>query len=250
VEEEDSSLPCLSCFLEQNPNDFSHPNCEGNIGSWMIRSLLRWDDVLAVSPADAALNATLKVRIEYGGEPYMGFLKQSETEKDTFVPSLGYLGQPFSVTYAHYRYPLSHVLKVGVNALEEEAKDVEWLESDAQSSKKDSVIVTYMPRGGSQIQARLSFRAKDDQIGELVRRIIKALEIIDKGLISASLVKDLDEWMGKIWAAYSASGTELAKKIIDHVVDKNASSRNPCGSTIMPLTTCRVYRSMICQTQQ
>ncbi|MBS7626836.1 hypothetical protein KEJ51_07370, partial [Candidatus Bathyarchaeota archaeon] len=78
-------------------------------------------------------------------------------------------------------------------------------------------------RGGSQIQARLPFRAKDDRIGELVRRVIDALEIIDKDLISASIVKDLEEWMNRIKAACSASGTELAKKIIDYIVDRNVS---------------------------
>jgi CRISPR-associated protein Cmr2 len=220
----------LMTLATQISKEISDPK----VGGFVVYS--GGDDVLAVSPVEAALDVTLKVRSLYGGKPIMGFLRQNdiESKKDNFIPSLGDLGQSFAITYAHYRYPLSHALEVCVNALEEEAKEVEWLELSvpySPSSKKDSVIVTYVPRGGSQIQARLPFRAKDDQIGDLLRRIIDALEIIDKGLISPSLVKDLDEWMGKIRAAYSASRTELAKKMIEHVVDRNTSRECDAPST-------------------
>ncbi|MEM2922472.1 MAG: type III-B CRISPR-associated protein Cas10/Cmr2, partial [Candidatus Bathyarchaeia archaeon] len=206
----------LMTLATQISKEISDPR----VGGFVVYS--GGDDFLAVSPVEAALNVTLTVRSLYGGKPSMGFLKQNdiESKKNRFIPSLGDLGQSSAITYAHYRYPLSDVLEWGVNALEEEAKEVEWLESDAQSSKKDSVIVTYVPRGGSQIQARLPFRSKDDRIVELVKRVIDALEIIDKGLISASLVKDLEEWMNRIKVVYSASETELAKKIIDHIVDR------------------------------
>jgi CRISPR-associated protein Cmr2 len=184
------------------------------------------DDVLAVSPADAALDATLKVRVAYGGEPHMGFLKQSYIEKDTFIPSLGDLGQSFSITYAHYRYPLSRVLKEAVDALEDEAKQVEWLEHVSAWLKKDSAVVTYRPRGGNTIQARLPFRAKGEQIGGHVKRAVDVVESIEEDLISASLPKDLDDWMSRIRAAHSTGVTELAKKIIEYVVGRNTSREN------------------------
>lgn len=181
------------------------------------------DDVLAVSPTDAAWDATLKARIAFGGEPYMGFSKQSYTEKDTFVPSLGDLGQSFSVTYAHYRYPLSRVLKEAVDSLEDEAKEVEWLEHNSAWLKKDSALVTYLPRGGNPIQARLPFRIKCEQIGGHIKEIIYVVESIDKGLISVSLIKDLDEWIIRIKTAHSTAAIETAEKMIEYVVDRNAA---------------------------
>lgn len=210
----------LMTLATQISKEISDPK----VGGFVVYS--GGDDVLAVSPVEAALSVTLRVRSLYGGKPSMG-LKQNdiESKKDNFVPSLGDLSQSFAVTYAHYRYPLSLALEVGGNALEEEAKEVEWLGSDGQSSKKDSVVVTYVPRGGSQIQARFPFLAEDDQIGELVRRIIDTLEIIDKELISAKLVKDLNNWMDKLMVAYSLNRMELAKKIIYYVVDCNASRK-------------------------
>ncbi|MEM2856545.1 MAG: type III-B CRISPR-associated protein Cas10/Cmr2 [Candidatus Nitrosocaldaceae archaeon] len=180
------------------------------------------DDVLAVSPVEAALNVILKIRRLYKGE--QGFLKQDNVEN--FVPSLGDLGQSFAITYTHYRYPFSRALAVCMNALEEKAKNVVWVDSNKQKSiAKDSLTVVYVPRGGNQIQATLPFRAKDDQIGELVKMMIHVLEIVEEGVISSSLVKDLDEWMSRISVAYSASGEKLAKKIIEYIVDKNVSRK-------------------------
>lgn len=215
----------LMTLATQISKEISDPK----VGGFVVYS--GGDDVLAVSPVEAALNATLTVRSLYGGKPIMGFLKQNdiESKKDTFVPSLGDLGQSFAVTYAHYRHPLSRVLKEAGDALEDEAKEVVWLESSVPylpSSKKDSVMVTYLPRGGSQRQARLPFRTKNGQIGELVREIICASGIIDERKISASLVKDMDEWMDKIRAACSEDLKELAKKTIDYVVEKNASTEH------------------------
>ncbi|MEM3404143.1 MAG: type III-B CRISPR-associated protein Cas10/Cmr2 [Nitrososphaeria archaeon] len=213
----------LMTLATQISNEISDPRVRG----FVVYS--GGDDVLAMSPVEAALNVTLTVRSLYEGKPIIGFLKQNdiESKKDNFVPSLGDLGQSFAITYAHYRYPLFRALEVGVNALEEKAKEVVWLESSmphSPSSKKDSVIVTYVPRGGSQIQAMLPYRANDGQIGEFVREIIYALGIIDERKMSASIVKDVDEWMNKIMVAYSKDSKELAKEIIGYIVERNAST--------------------------
>jgi len=208
----------LMTLATQISKEISDPK----VGGFVVYS--GGDDVLAVSPVGAALDVTLTVRSLYGGKPIMGFLKQNgiESKKDNFVPSLGDLGQSFAITYAHYRYPLSRVLEFGVNALEEEAKRVEWVRLSVQSSEKDSLAITYVPRGGNQIQSRLPFRAEGVQVGELARGIIDAVGIIAEGRISASLVKDMGEWMGKVRAAYSADRTDLARKIIEYVVKRNA----------------------------
>ncbi|MBS7626835.1 type III-B CRISPR-associated protein Cas10/Cmr2, partial [Candidatus Bathyarchaeota archaeon] len=105
----------LMTLATQISKEISDPR----VGGFVVYS--GGDDVLAVSPVKAALNVTLTVRSLYGGWPSMGFLKQNdiESEKDSFVPSLGDLGQSLAITYAHYRYPLSDVLKSAINALKE-----------------------------------------------------------------------------------------------------------------------------------
>jgi hypothetical protein len=154
----------------------------------------------------------------------MGFM---EHNRGVLTPSLGGLGQSFSITYAHYRYPLSRVLNHVVDALEDEAKEVEWLESNKTLLRKDSTVITYLPRGGSPIQSRLPFSLESSAIGALVRETSDVLERIDKDLISASLLRDLIEWKGRIQTARSTGAISLAKEMIKYIVGRNPTNGDP-----------------------
>jgi len=193
-----------------------------SVGGFVVYS--GGDDLLAVSPVEFALQTALRVRRLYTGTPTVGFLEFSKIGSKTLVPALGDLGESFALTYAHYREPFAQTLEVSVGALEEEAKETVWFRQGVTQSRKNSLAVTYAPRGGDRVQARLPFDLRGKQLGKLIEDVGTMLKMIDGGDFSASLVKDMDEWMNRIVQAYTKD-TSLATKIIRYVVNRNASEK-------------------------
>ncbi|MCS6784936.1 MAG: type III-B CRISPR-associated protein Cas10/Cmr2, partial [Candidatus Caldarchaeum sp.] len=190
---------------------------DGELGGFVVYS--GGDDVLAVCPVNSAVKTVLRIRKIYQGGATPGFNRlKNEKGVEGLVPSLGDLGQSFSITYAHYRYPLSASLKVGVEALEEKAKAVKWEESATPFLAKDSVVLNYVPRGGRMTQAVLPFRTTCKQVGSVLENLLSVLEMIERGLLSNSVVKDMREWMGRMTLA---AGKAFAKKLISHVIGRN-----------------------------
>lgn len=193
-----------------------------SVGGFVVYS--GGDDLLAVSPVESATQIALRVRKLYTGAPITGFLELPQLGPKTLVTALGDLGESFALTYAHYREPFAQTLVASVSALEEEAKEIAWSRQDGAQFAKDSLVVTYAPRGGKRVQARLPFDLGEKQIGKLIGDSGTILKIIDDGDFSASLVKDMDEWTSRIIQAYTKD-TSLATKIIRYLVNRNASEK-------------------------
>jgi CRISPR-associated protein Cmr2 len=165
------------------------------------------DDLLSVAPVSSAIKIIHESRLAYGMfEKERGYKAERFYKFNKYyIPSMGNAGRSYSLYIAHYRYPLYEVIRDSVSKLEGVAKESEW--TNGGSRKKDSLVVTYSPRGSS-LSSVLPFlieksRPSMGTSGELVFTTLTSfLENIIEGISSRKISTAL---------LYEASGGNLMK---------------------------------------
>ncbi|MEM4852966.1 MAG: type III-B CRISPR-associated protein Cas10/Cmr2 [Thermofilum sp.] len=153
------------------------------------------DDLLALAPVSRALAIASETRLSFGvgskskGTKHLGFEKLGSYH----VPSLILAGRSYAVYEAHYRYPMSAVLRRSHEVLEQQAKEAKW-STPKGTIEKDTLVAVYAPGGGERTACVLLRESKSiskagDVCGalELAESVLKAL---DSGVFSESLVYD------------------------------------------------------------
>jgi len=170
------------------------------------------DDLLAVVPVDKALDIVFESRRCFAGFGYMkigstilvgekeGFIKSGAT----YLPMLSSTSKSYSVYIAHYRYPLSYVLKSSADIIEKAKKMLlEYYDEEVFKCGKDVVVIAYNPMGiEDEAIIPLSWRRPivedykqiSDSIGEIgffINFTKKIIDFIDKDIISRNFFNDL-----------------------------------------------------------
>jgi CRISPR-associated protein Cmr2 len=163
------------------------------------------DDLLAVAPVSSAIKIIHGSRLTYSGLEKDHGRKAERFYKFNkyYIPSMGNAGRSCSLYIAHYRYPLYEIIRDSALKLEEVAKESTWV--DGGNRRKDSLVVTYSPRG-SPVSSVLPFSIEKSDGGTsgglVFTNLTSFLENIIDGISS-----------GKISTAllYEASGGDLMK---------------------------------------
>jgi CRISPR-associated protein Cmr2 len=106
------------------------------------------DDLLSVAPVSSAIRIIDDTRLAYGGfvREFYGYRTERFYKFNRYyIPSMGNAGRSYSLYIAHYRYPLYEVIKDSAFRLDEIAKESKWV--DGVRGRKDSLVITYSPRG-------------------------------------------------------------------------------------------------------
>jgi len=170
------------------------------------------DDLLAIAPVDKALDIVFESRRCFAGFGYRkigsnvlvgekeGFIRLGAT----YLPMLSSASKSYAIYIAHYRYPLSYVLKRSADIIEKAKKMLlEYNDEQIFKCGKDVVIIAYNPIGiEDEAIIPLSWKRPivedykqiSDSINEIaffINFVKKIIDCIDKGIISRNFFNDL-----------------------------------------------------------
>lgn len=106
------------------------------------------DDVLAVFPVDTALEAALQVRSAFRAS----FLEADDSGADFTISA--------SIVYAHFKHPISAVLKESIHQLDDVAKE---------KNGRNSIAISVLKPGGVAAQWVSAFDGRNDSVSALER---------------------------------------------------------------------------------
>jgi len=162
------------------------------------------DDLLSAAPVRSAVKIINKSRLAYGGS-VEGSYSYGRFHKfnNYYIPSMGNAGRSYSLYIAHYRYPLYEVIKDSAFRLDGIAKSSKWV--NGWSRRKDSLVITYSPRGSPESSALpLSMEKSEFTFTNLTSFLEEIIEGISSGKISVTLLYeasggDLIETVKRMW---------------------------------------------------
>ncbi|MEM3481359.1 MAG: type III-B CRISPR-associated protein Cas10/Cmr2, partial [Candidatus Korarchaeum sp.] len=145
------------------------------------------DDLLAVAPVKGSLEMVRKLREAFSfPSEVRGFRKF----RKYLIPSLVTASRSFSIYIAHCMFPLYTALERSAVLLEDGAKRSRWVVG-AGRKEKDSVILSYSPRGGEMSSVLSLFSIGAQDLGSTLRYVSDLLNDIESGEFSTSLIYDL-----------------------------------------------------------
>ena len=174
------------------------------------------DDLLAVIPVKNSLNACKNTRICFGAGDRQGFYEFG-------IPAMGFVGRSCSLIYGHYMHPLSSLLSLSAEFLEDYAKKARW--SNDSVLEKDTCLVAYIPRGSR--NARISFLPLKEKRIERVEKgkFAKSLQIVNslsEGVVEERVSRSLLYRLLEDESIWELAKKDIckSKKLIEFLVKK------------------------------
>jgi CRISPR-associated protein Cmr2 len=182
------------------------------------------DDLLAILPVEAALEAIVETRRCFSdGDFVKGFHKLG----GGIFPSAGLASRSYVAIFGHYMFPMSYLLADSYEALEKVAKETARLEPEPQL-KKDVAVIKFVARGGgAKAEGVIPLKRIDGgdyaSLLELSRDIISK---VNRGLFSTSLYYDLAKEFtrgeGRMRLKALRGHPDVLRSVITHIVERNA----------------------------
>jgi len=180
------------------------------------------DDLLAVMPIAESLNAVHELRKSFNlPSGVEGF--DALVHSESLIPSLVAAGRSFSVYFAHYKTPLYSCISRNRILLEELAKSAEW---PSLSFKKDTLVLTYSPRGG-EISALIPLgpslvgRAQKKSLAETLKQISSIVKEIEEDIFSTSLLYDFENNSKTIAELIESDSIQIAESLVEYIFRRN-----------------------------
>jgi len=187
------------------------------------------DDILAIVPVKNSLDVLINTRRSFGAGDGHGFYTDFQGMKSV-IPAMGLVGRSYCLLYGHYIHPLSLLLELSVEYLEDVAKKAEWFDCKDPIFKKDTCLITYVPRGSREAKISVlpfkeELKLKSIEVNNFAGSefLIKELtEDILKGEMSHGLLYRLLE-EETIWNLARMTRRKETEKFIDSIVAKARS---------------------------
>ncbi|MEM3383864.1 MAG: type III-B CRISPR-associated protein Cas10/Cmr2 [Nitrososphaerales archaeon] len=192
------------------------------------------DDLLAITPVRNSLSTVQELRksFSFPSAEYKGFYYHknlSNRRNGYLIPSLVTASRSFCIYLTHYMFPLYSAISRSTELLDDIAKNSRWMVGAKgrmeEGLKKDTVVLSYSPRGGelcsvlplSDIKATNQNLAKSlKYIDELVSQIGK-----ERDGFSSSLIYDLNENLQTIKQLIDKRSETLLKMLIERIFERN-----------------------------
>jgi len=179
------------------------------------------DDFLALSPIRSSTQVVVKTRRHYSlgdSAASRGFYRLGEG----VFPSLGLASRSYVVLYGHYKYPVSHLLALSHEELEDRAKESSIVKP--KQFKKDTLSLVYSPRGGgTRSEALIPLKQSCSNYSYFVEKLDEIARHIQDERLTRSLLYDLVREMETIKAA--SERPSVLEMLLKRIVSRNLGRR-------------------------
>jgi len=187
------------------------------------------DDLMAIVPVPYTLQLIRETRRYFGEGDCETFTKiRLDDEEIAFLPTMGNCSRSYAAIIAHFKSPLSLALTEARDGLEA-AKNAETAFPHC-TFEKDSLFLEYRSRGGAGANTVLPLSPEGL---EYLRIAEELLDLIERGKLSNSLIRDLMEICDRYDHVMSLGPQEIVS-IVFNVLKRNVKGDKAPPTTILP----------------
>ena len=204
------------------------------------------DDLLAIVSPIYAFRLVQYTRESFSnGDSHHFHIVYFDGIPSAYLPAMGLASRSYSITFRHYKYPLSISLESSVEDINEYSKKSVF-RRNAERWSKDAVTLSYLPRGGGKlVRATLPLTLPPVSSTTFLNVLPDTLFYVSHNSLSTSFIYDLvDMHENYDSAAYETGTFESYWKQAERIIKRNLTVRTTGPNKLTEATADSIAESL------